>query len=141
MAVPDGATSFAKWKARTAAAQQDYVDGALSTDKDPTALAIAAGPRYIANVQRSFNDGTWANRLRASGKTGWQNGIRDKGATNFTNGVQNAGAKAEAAFVALAAYIAGVQRQIASMPNVTDADREARMLANTRLMRQYNRSA
>lgn len=135
--IPNAQAVAAKWVTRTAAAATDYANGVASTDKDPTALAIAAGPRYLANVQARFNDGTWANKLRAVGKQGWQNAVATKGVQAFSNGVNAAEGKVAAAFGPLLQFETNLQQQVSAMANVTDTDRENRMLAWTRGMRQY----
>lgn len=130
----------AKWKQRSAAAAPDYASGVANSDKDPTALAIAAGPRYIANVQAAFNSGKWANGLRRAGKSGWQAAVAAVGETNYSNGVNAAEDKVASAFAPLLAFESGLQSKIAAMPNVTDVDRENRMLAWVRGMRTYSKS-
>lgn len=139
-ALPTSQAVAAKWKTRTAAAQQDYLDGVANTDKDPTALAIQAGPRYLANVQASFQSGKWANGLRKAGKQGWQAAVAAKGGNNFSNGVNNAESKVADAFAGLLAFEQGVLNTVASMPNVTDTDRENRMLYFVRQMRTYKKA-
>lgn len=135
--IPNAQAVATKWVQRTSAASQDYASGVAQTDKDPTALAIAAGPRYIANVTARFNDGTWANKLRKVGKTGWQTAVATKGVQAFANGVAAAEGKVAEAFGPLLAFESTLQQQVSSMPNVTDTDRENRMLAWTRGMRTY----
>lgn len=127
--IPDTGTVLSKWKSRTTAASQDYVNGANATDKDPTALAIAAIPRMKANINAAIDNGTVANGLRRAGKTGWLEGINSKGAANFTNGVNGADAKFSGAFDKLLTAERTLQSQILSMPNVTDQDRKNRMTA------------
>lgn len=127
----------AKWAARAGSATQDYVDGAARTDKDPTALAIAAIPRMRAEVIRAIDSGKVANGLRRVGKQGWLDAIRTKGAQNYGNGVANAEAKVAAAFGPLLSYIDAGKARVASMPNVTDQDRENRALFMIRYMRDY----
>lgn len=139
MALPSPQTAAAKWLQRSSAASGDYVTGAQNTDKDPTALAIAAGPRYLQQVQARYNDGTWANRLRASGKQGWLNGITSKGATNYASGVQAAQAKVEQAYSSLFAYEAAGLSRLASMPSNTDSERDQRALFWIQYMRAYQR--
>jgi hypothetical protein len=139
-ALPSSQEVAAKWRARTSAAAQDYADGVAKTDKDPTALAIAAGPRYLANVQAAFQNGSWANGLRKAGKAGWQAAVAAKGVTNFANGVNSAEAKVADAFASLLSFEQGLLNQVGSMPNVTDTDREARMLAWVRGMRNYKKA-
>lgn len=126
----------AKWVSRTSSAQQDYVNGVESTSKDPTQLAINNQSRLLTNFTAAINSGKWANRLRAVGKAGWQQAVADK-ANNFSTGVNAAQAKVAAAFAPLLQYENNLQQQVDAMPNVTDTDRENRMLAWVRGMRQY----
>jgi hypothetical protein len=135
--IPNAQAVATKWVQRTSAAAQDYAQGVASTDKDPTALAIAAGQRYLANVTARFNDGTWANKLRATGKSGWQAAVASKGVQAFSNGVAAAESKVATAFGPLLAFESTLQQQVQGMPNVTDTDRENRMLTWTRGMRTY----
>lgn len=138
-ALPSSQQVAAKWKQRTSAAGQDYADGVANTDKDPTALAIQGGQRYINNVTAAFQSGKWANGLRRVGKTGWQAAVASKGVQNFTNGVNNAEAKVADAFAGLLSFEQGLLNTVNGMPNVTDNDREQRMLAWVRGMRQYKK--
>jgi hypothetical protein len=135
-AIPDATSVASKWSQRTQAAAQDYTAGVQSTDKDPTALAIAAGQRYIQRVTDAFNSGKWANGLRRSGKAGWQAATLAK-ASNFSTGVAAAEQKVQTAFTPLLAYEAQVQSRIQSMPNVTLADRIARATEWIRQMAAY----
>jgi len=114
-----------KWSTRTQAAQQDYVDGVNNTTKDPAALAIAAGPRYLQRVTDAFNSGKWANGLRRSAAS-WKS-ITAAKASNFSTGVAAAEQKVTDAFTSLYAFEQNLENTIASMPNVTPADRKARM--------------
>jgi hypothetical protein len=115
-----------KWSSRTQAAQQDYVDGVQNTTKDPTALAVAAGQRYISRVTEAFNSGKWANGLRRITQADWKRITADK-AGAFSSGVAASESKVAAAFTSLFAYEQNLESQIATMPNVTAADRKARM--------------
>jgi hypothetical protein len=125
-----------KWATRTSAAQQDYISGAENTSKDPTQLAINNQQRLLANFQNAVNSGKWANNLRAVGKAGWIAAIQAKG-NNFSTGVNAAQAKVAAKFAPLLQYENNLQQQVDAMPNITDTDRENRMLAWVRGMRQY----
>lgn len=138
MAIPDASTVVAKWQQRSSGAAQDYAAGVANTDKDPTQLAINNGQRYISQVQQAFNSGKWANNLRRVGKAGWQQAVASKGVNNYTNGINAAEQKAMTAFTSLLAFESGLQRTVQGMPSATDADRENRMLAWVRGMRQYS---
>lgn len=130
-----------KWASRSANAASDYVAGAERTDKDPTALAIAAIPRMKMRVIEAIDSGRVAAGLRRSGKQGWLEGVRGKGSQNYSTGVNNAKDKVAAAAGPLLAYQAAGLSRLASMPNVTDADREARALFWIRYMRAYPKPA
>lgn len=90
-----------------------------------------------AEVIRAIDSGKVANGLRRVGKQGWLDAIRTKGAQNYGNGVANAEAKVAAAFGPLLSYIDAGKARVASMPNVTDQDRENRALFMIRYMRDY----
>jgi hypothetical protein len=137
MATPDAATVYAKWQANSTNAADAYVAGVQNTDKDIVALAITAIPRMRQNVLAAIDDGRVANGLRKVGTQGIKDAVAAKGKVAFTNGIAGAQTKFEASFAPLLTYIDGVKRQIAQMPNLTDADRDARMLKNVALMRQY----
>jgi hypothetical protein len=94
-----------------------------------------------ANILQAIDDGRVANGLRKIGNDGIKAAVAQKGKVAFTNGVAGAQVKFEASFAPLLTYIDGVKRQIAVMPNLTDADRDARMLKNVQLMRQYKKGA
>jgi hypothetical protein len=126
-----------KWTSKTSAAQQDYVDGVNNTSKDPTQLAINNQQRLLTNFTAAVNSGKWANKLRAVGKAGWQAAV-DAKASNFSTGVNAATQKVATAFAPLLQFENNLQQQVDSMPNVTDTDRENRMLAWVRGMRTYS---
>jgi len=136
MALPSATDVAAKWSRNAQAATQDYTDGVQRTDVDPTALAIAAGPRYLQRVQDAYNSGKWANALRRVGKAGWQAATLAK-ASNYGTGVGAAEAKVASAFGPLLAYEATVQSRINSMPNVTLQDRINRAAEWIRQMAAY----
>lgn len=138
-AIPDAQTVATRWQQSASAGATRYAEGVQNTDKDPTALAVQAGPRYFSGVQEAFNSGKWARGLQRVGKAGWQRAVADKGVTNYSTGVNAARDKVASAFAPLLAFESNLQGQINAMPNVTDGDRENRMLAWTRGMRQYQR--
>jgi len=137
MALPTAQEVAAKWARNAGAASQDYVTGAQRTDKDPTALAIAALPRMRANVIAAIDSGKVANGLRRVGKQGWLDGITGKGQTNYGTGVSQAQSKVEQAFGPLLSYVAAGQSRLASMPSNTDAERDQRALFWIQYMRGY----
>lgn len=127
-----------KWVDRTSGAAQDYVNGVMTTDKDPTQLAIAAAPRWFARLQAAYTQGKYQAGLARSGKSGWQDGVKATGAANFGVGVTAAQGKVAAVFGPLLSFEANLQQRVQAMPNVTDADKENRALAWIRGMRDFS---
>jgi len=139
MALPTAQQVADKWATRAGAATQDYLNGVAATTVDPTALAIANQQRLLTNFQNAVNSGLWAQRLRDVGAGGWKAAVAAKGGSNYQSGVSAAKDKVQQAFSALLAYEGSGLATIQAMPSATDADREARMVAWTRYMRNYQR--
>lgn len=137
MALPNAQAVASKWVTRTSAAAQDYAQGVAQTDIDPTQRAIQAQGRLRSEFLAAVDSGKWANGLQRVGKAGWQQAVASKGVQNFSTGVAAAEAKVAQAFGPLLAFESSLQQTIQAMPNVTDADRNNRMLAWANGMRQY----
>jgi hypothetical protein len=138
---PTAQAVYTKWLARTQAAADDYVSGVQNTDKDIAQLAINAIPRMRTNILDAIDNGRVANGLRKIGTDGIKRAVAAKGKVAFVNGVSGAQVKFEGSFAPLLTYIDGVKSAIAQMPNITDADRDARMLENVKRMRAYKTGA
>lgn len=141
MANLDPQAVLTKWKTNTTNAATAYVAGAQNTQKDPTALAIAAIPYMRARILDAIDTGRVANGLRRSGKSGWLAGVEGKGKQNFEAGVANADTTFLRGFTPLLNYIGQKQGAIAAMPNATVADRKARMTAWFDIMVAYPKPA
>lgn len=76
-----------KFVERAAAATGDYVKGAQDTQKDQSALAIAAVPRMKLAINKAIDSGRVAKGLQKSGKAGWLGGVVSKGQERFGQGV------------------------------------------------------
>jgi hypothetical protein len=127
MANLDPQAVLTKWKANTSGASGRYVEGAETTTKDPTALAIAAIPYMRSQILDAIDSGRVANGLRLSGKTGWLAGITGKGKQNFETGVANADTAFLNGFTPLLQFIGTKLPALYAMPNASKADRKARM--------------
>lgn len=141
MADLDPTRVLAKWKTNTTNAEAAYVAGAEATDKDPTALAIAAIPYMRSRILEAIDSGRVANGLRRSGKQGWLDGVSGKGRQNFSAGVNAADAAFLRSFTPLLAYIGNHVGTVRRMDNTTPAARKARMNAWFDLMSGYKTGA
>src|SRR6266576_6295919 len=131
MAIPDAATVGQRWQQGASAGTQRFVEGIQSTTKDPTALAVAAGGKYLANVQAAYTSGRWARGLQRAGKSGWQTATVAK-AGNYSTGISAAQDKYAAAIGPVLQVEAQLQAQIAQMPNNSIEDAIARSAAMQR---------
>ena len=139
MALPTAQAVASKWVARTSAAATDYAEGVARTDIDPTQRAIAAQARMRQRVLEAIDNGSWAQALQRVGAAGWKQAVASKGVQNFATGVAAAEQKVATAFGPLLAFEQSLQSTVQGMPNVTDADRNNRMLAWANGMRQYRK--
>lgn len=137
MALPTAQAVASKWVSRTSAAAQDYAEGVAKTDVDPTQRAVASQARMRQRILEAIDSGRWAQGLQRVGVQGWKNAVATKGVQNFGTGVAAAESKVAQAFGPLLAFEASLKATIDAMPNVTDADRNNRMLAWANGMRQY----
>jgi hypothetical protein len=123
-----------------AAAAEDYAAGVANTDKDPTALAIAAGPRLLRNFTEAFKSGKWANGLRRSARPAGRRRSprRADELLDRRAGREGEGRRRRSGRCSRSSSRSQTAR--AAMPNVTDGDREQRMLTWVRGMRTFNKS-
>lgn len=78
-----GATNYAGSASR---AQQAWVAGITSTQKDQAALAAAAQPRWLAGVQDAAANNRFANGVTRRGTNYWRSQSEAK-AANFATGI------------------------------------------------------
>lgn len=131
------AATLAKWKRNAAASVDDYKNGVKAVTTSPTAKAAAAVDKYARGIQEAVSSGRYVNSLNAVTLQDWQQATADKGARNFATGVSSISPRAQKAMADQQAYAESVKQQIAAMPNNTEAEAEARMLAAVRLMKAY----
>lgn len=137
MAIPDATTVAQRWVQGGTGATQKWLDGANSTTVDPTALAIAAGPKYLQNVNTAYQQGRYQRGLQRSGKTGWLAGINGKGSTAYAGGISASEQKFATAIAPVLAFESALQSRVKAMPNVTPQDAVNRAVAWITGMQQY----
>ena len=133
------ADAAAKWSRRAGQATEDYKKGVQSVEVSPTSLAAKALEKARANYNESIDSGRMARRLNSVTREAWIADTTSKGATRYAAGVQAAVGKYTDFANEFFPYVETVQRQIASMPNVTFEDSLARMAQNARLLHEFSR--
>lgn len=135
----DASSAAKKWHDNLSNATQAYTSGIQNTQVDPTALAAANAAGMLAGVQKAVNGGKWQRGLQRAGKAGWQNGAIQYGAANLANGAAKGQSKMQSFLQDFLPQAANWQAQVKAMPNVTPADKKARMNKWFDLASQYQR--
>lgn len=95
MAKLTAAQIAAKWQSRYAAAGEAMKQGAQAVTVSPTQKAIQAKDRYIAGVQKAFNEGRYEAGLSKVTLADWKQAYMDKGIANAQAGARTGAAKLE----------------------------------------------
>lgn len=136
MAKKDPAKSAAKWQRNLqAAADTDYVDGTMALTEAPGAQAARKQATFKAKINKAIDDGTWAKNVAAVTLAEHQDAVKTRGARNLAQAATDKKQNMEnfAQGFNEAAY--SISQKIRAMPNTTDADNNARMVANVTAMR------
>lgn|SRR5574340_200750 len=126
--IVDAGTAAQRWVQAAGSAQQRFTEGVQATQKDPTALAVAAQGKLVSNFNAAVSNGRWQRGLQAVGQAGWKQATVAK-AANYSVGIQASESKYAAAIAPVLAYEAQLQAQIMAMPNNTLQDSINRMAA------------
>lgn len=104
------------WSSSGASAQQKFVDGVQSTDKDPVSLAIRSQQQLVANFTQAVTSGRWAKALSAVGKQGWVAATVAK-AGNYQTGIMAGRGKYESAMQTWLPIINAEAARVNAMPS------------------------
>jgi hypothetical protein len=78
----------AKWNRNFTAAADAMKQGVMAVTDNPAQKAIAAKDRYIAGVQRAYNDGSYERGLSTVTLSSWRQAYIDKGIPNAAVGAR-----------------------------------------------------
>lgn len=115
-----------------------YSDGVRDVKEAPGAKAARKKDKYKANVMASVDK--WAENVGAVSLQEWAEATTGKGAERFASGVEAARPKILAFQQQFQPFVDGVKKELDAMPDATPDQREQKMLANVRKMRQFKRT-
>jgi len=124
-----------KQLARVRVSTEDYKKGIMAPERDPIAAALAANDKRKEGIRRSLEDEPWEKTMKTLTKEDWAKPALTLGAARFVPGVEAKKDKINKFISSWRPILEGVQSDIRAMPEVTDADREGRMLENVRKMK------
>ncbi len=120
-----------------AVGEQNYREGITRPKKDPIQAGIAAQGAYEAKMRDPAVLKRREAGLRRTNSDEWASMSERVGAGRLVQGVTERQFKVERAVGALVGKLSTHLQRIDSMPNVTDADRERRMVENLRGLKAF----
>lgn len=129
-----------KWAQRAAAAVPDYKRGVDRVTESPMAKAAKSVDKLMANFMEAVTSGRWAASLENVSLEEWKRAASEKGAARLAQGVQGAVGKQTAYYEKAFPFIERLQREIASMPNLTIEDSIARAAHMMRSMHEFKKT-
>jgi hypothetical protein len=131
---PDPARTAEKLVRRAQGAASDYVAGMQNPKRDPVQAAIRAKGKYADKVQEAIRNDSYA---RGVGKQNYAEAVQiatGDGGSAYTSGVSKRVAKIQRVHQDLMPRLGAVSQSIQQMPQDSDGQREARLLAARRAM-------
>jgi hypothetical protein len=112
--------------------------GAQNVKEAPNAKAAKAAQKYLSNVQAAVDNGNYAAGNNSVTLADWQDAMINKGAKNYPTGIDYATQKIIDFHNAFDPYRDQVAASVNQMPDDTESERDAKMLANAQRLRQFN---
>lgn len=109
--------------------------GAQAVTEAPSLRAVDAVNKMRANWIAAIDSGYWTGRMSSVTLDQWRNAYINKGIERIANGVAGARGKVQSYATRAIPIMTNLQNQIRQMPNATNQDAEARVLAWMRGMR------
>lgn len=137
MATVTRVLSPAAWKKRQidtlkAVGEDNYKVGITKPRKDPIAAGIAAEDKYAKEVKKAIDEKRRAVALGKTDMAEWYKYTSEIGAGRLVEGVTKREAKVDRFVTTFQPMLVSHLGTIDAMPDVTDKDREDRMLTNLR---------
>jgi len=120
---------------RARVATEDYKEGVQNPERDPIKAALDANEKRIKKLQESIAKKTWESKMSKLTLADWQEPTLKKGVDRFGPGVEAAEEKIRKFVSSWRPKLEAIQNAVRAMPDVTDADREKRMLENLRRLK------
>lgn len=116
------------------AAAAEWEKNVLNPRRDPIQAAIAAAPKRDQKVREALEQKKWEKAMAKVDEDLMYQTIRKRGAPAFRAGVEDRQGKVLKVAQELQPMVAALKQEIDNMPDVSDSDREKRLLAARRGM-------
>lgn len=131
----------AKWLRNIQAAQPEMTAGVQRVTVAPGVSAAAKAQKWINSLQDPAVQDKWKRNVSNVSLQQWQSAMTTYGINRVSQGAQEKLPKFVTAMNSLLPFIDNLASQVRNMPDNTYADREQRMLAQVRGMRNYKKPA
>lgn len=136
MAVKTPERWIEKQLARVRVAGDDFRAGVEAVTENPAAKALAANAKRVAKLRESIEKKTWESRMAKVSLEDWKSKTLALGAARFIPGVEANVDKIEAFVRGFQPKLESLTSSVKAMPDTTDAERDARALAQIRGLRK-----
>ena len=136
MAVKTPERWLSKQLARVRVAGDDFKTGVEAVTVNPAERALAANAKRVAKLRESIEKKTWENKMAKVSLEDWKRKAATLGAERFIPGVEANVDKIEGFIRSFQPKLESLTSSVKAMPETTDTEREARMLAQVRGMRK-----
>jgi len=132
--VPEASEWAGKMITRAKAASNDWLKGTLSPRKHPIQSAIAADGKRKQRLEESERQGKWLKSMERVDVDQMYVTVEATGASGYESGIARREGKIASKIEKLRPQVLALAETIDKMPQDTDAQREARMVAARRGM-------
>jgi len=126
-----------KQVARARASTQSYKDGVRRPRKDPMKAAIEKLQKMHDNWIKAYDDGKIKAGFERVTLDDWITATADKGGDRWAKGIEASLEKTAAFQEQFTPFRRAVRDRVRNMPDLTEEDRDNRMLANSRGLREF----
>lgn len=137
--IPSGADIATKQIANAKNAGAAWLKGMNNPKKDPPKAALLANDKRINNLKKSFEDKSWEKAMEKMDFSTAIATVNALGSSVFTEGIAKREPKIRAAYERLQPLLLAHVQRMDVLPTGTEAEREAKMLANVRGMREIKK--
>ena len=121
---------------RVSVAGDDYKYGVENPERNPIEEAIKKKEKWQRKLEEAIKEGRWEKALSKVSLEEWKKAASEKGAPRFVEGVRMAEDKIREFVSKWQPILKSIQDAVRALPDVTDADREKRMIENLRRLKK-----
>lgn len=112
-----------KWARRLGASTEDIKKGVDAVTEAPSQRAVRKKEKFVAELMRAIQDGTWERALQAYGLEQWKADMKNKGINRIASGAEASKGKMEEFLAQFLPYVEEISKKVDQMPDNTLEDR------------------